>query len=455
MRIVMWGISHHTAGVEVRERVALAAEKLDQALTDLHQTYPRTEVVLLSTCNRTEFYLARPAHDPPTMDDLLSFVASKSGIEVETLRAASIHRENDQALTHLFRVSCGLESLVVGEPQILGQLKRAYELASERQTVGPVLHKVFQQALAVGKDLRNQTGIDRGRLSVGSVAVEFAQEVFDDFADKVVVGIGAGEMAKLTLQHLKALQPAKLWLTNRSPERALLLAQKLELGQRPGGVRPWAELDELLVEADVIITSTASPVPIITAERFKPLTRRRRLRPLFIIDIALPRDVEPGVGHFPNVYLYNIDDLQRVVEKNHRERRDQAARCEPRLIEAARNCLVDIQNRDIGLLIKTLRQHLHDMGQHELERTLNKIKALPPERLTGELPELLNEHTGRLINKIMHMPLAQLHRRDPDASLGFYATALRRLFGLSVSEDAADVPAADKPKPEIKSGKEA
>ncbi len=472
MRIVMWGLNHRTAGVELRERLAFASPRLEQTLAGLRRAWPSAEAVLLSTCNRTEFYLARPAHDPPDIEALLAFVAAQCQVAPEELRAASIQRENEQALMHLFRVACGLESMVVGEPQILGQIKRAYEAAAGAQVVGPVLHRSFQQALAIAKDVRNQTGIDQGRMSVGSVAVDFAKEVFDHFSDKTVVGIGAGDMAKLTLQHLKALQPARLWITNRTPERAVALAQRLGLnqvqpalsvsgtmmGEGPGhedrsgsresaagaapsspaagsgGVRAWEDLDELLVEADVVLTSTAAREPIITVARFKPLTRRRRLRPLFIIDIALPRNVEPAVGTLPNVYLYNLDDLQRVVEANYSARQAQAALCEPLLAQAVHHCMAEIQNRDIGQLIKALRQHLHDLGQVERSRTLRKLQAMPREMAHDQrcaaLEELLDEHTTRLINKILHLPLSQLDRRKTDTPLAFYATALRRLFGL-------------------------
>jgi glutamyl-tRNA reductase len=293
-----------------------------------------------------------------------------------------------------------------------------------------VLHRVFQQAISVARQARAATGIDAGRLSVGSVAVDFARQVFEHVDDKTVAAIGAGEMAKITLKHFLSLKPGKLWLTNRSHDRAEKLAATLGLTPGHGGVRPFADLDELLVEADIVLTSTGSHEPIVTAERFKPLIRRRRSRPLFIIDLGLPRDVEPSVGALKNIYLYNLDHLRAVVDETRGQRSEQVEACEAILLEAVRACMAEVQNRDVGRLVRALRQRLHEIGRAEQARTGRKLESLGHDALQP----LLEEHTHRLINKILHLPLAQLDRREPDAPLGFYAAALRRL--LDLDEDA-------------------
>ncbi|MEX1088055.1 MAG: glutamyl-tRNA reductase [Phycisphaeraceae bacterium] len=433
MRVLMLGMNHRTAPVELRERLALSGAALDDAIDRFRALYPLCEFVALSTCNRTEFYLARPVHEPPSFAELTDFLVALHGVDRGVLQAATIHRENDQAVAQLFRVACGLESMVLGEPQILGQVKRAYEQAALRQAVGPVLHRVFQQAIALAKQVRHSTGIDHGRVSVGSVACDFARQIFQRFDDKTVLAIGAGEMAKLTLRHLAKLRPGKLWLTNRTLARATALAQQLGLTADLGGARSFDDLDNLLIEADIVLTSTAAVEPIITARQFKRLLRRRRSRPLFIVDIAVPRDVEPEVGTLSNIYLYNIDDLQRVVAQTHEDRTGQVEQANAMVLQAMRACMTEIQNRDIGKLIRALRQKLHDVGEAELQRTTRKLAALSQAQLQAALPELLEEHTHRVLNKILHLPLSQLDRSaaDPERSgLGFHAAALRRLFAL-------------------------
>jgi glutamyl-tRNA reductase len=379
--------------------------------------------------------VARPVHEPPSVEELRSLWSQCSGVPHDQLMASTIHRENEQAIGHLFRVASGLDSMVLGEPQILGQVKRAYEAANQKATVGPVLHMVFQKATAVAKQVRSATGIDSGRVSIGSVAVDFARQIFESFADKTVVGIGAGEMAKLALRHMASLEPARLFIANRSVDRATQLAQTLNL-QSPHGVRSFDDLDRLLVEADIVVSSTASPTPIITAERFKPLVKQRRARPLFLIDLALPRDVEPAVGTLANVFLYNLDDLQAVVTRTHDDRGEAARQCEAMLTEHVKAAMSQVQHRDVGQLIRQLRGKLHALGEQEQQRTLRKLQGASPE----ELPALVEEHTQRVINKILHMPLSQLDRRDAEAPLGFLAAALRRLFQL---DDACASGASD------------
>ena len=448
MRIVMVGLNHRTAPVELREKVALAGDDLDAALTELTLRFPAAECAVLSTCNRTEVYVVRGTHEPPSADELRALLTEYSAVSIEDITPHSIHREQEQALRHLFRVAAGLDSMVLGETQILGQVRRAYESAARRGTVGPVMHRVFQQALAAAKQVRTQTGIDAGRVSVGSVAVDFARQVFTDFTDKTVVGIGAGELAKTALRHLTTLQPKGLWLINRTADRAAMLAEQLHLTGPGGGVRPWEELDNLIVDADVILTSTGAREPVITAERFRPLLRKRRHRPLFIIDLAVPRDVEETIGAMSNVYLYNIDDLQSVIAETHGQRREQVERCEAGLADAVRSCLAQIQNRDLAGLIRQLRDRLNAIGHAERRRTVRKLDA------GQDASDVIDEHTHRLINKILHLPLSQLDGGDPDAPLGFYAAALRRLFDLddavATEKDIAESAEAQSPRRQTK-----
>jgi len=396
--------------------------------------------VIVSTCNRFELYTARPIHGKPTGDDLLTFLSERFGVPMGQIASASIHREQDQAVAHLFRVCCGLDSMVLGEPQVLGQVKRAYQTAAEGGTAGPVLHRVFQQAMATAKQARTETGIDAGRVSVGSVAVDLVRQVFADFADKTVLGIGAGEIAKLTLRHMMDLNPRRLWLVNRTAQRATDLAEAIHLPATVCGARPWEQLDELLTEADIVVTCTAAPEPILTPQRFKPILKRRRYRPLFVIDLAMPRDASPQLGSMTNLYLYNIDDLQSVVANSLGQRNEQAQACERHLAEAVTACMSQITHADLGQLIQKLRDKLNEIGRDERERTLKKLGQHPDPQV---LDDALGEHTHRLINKILHMPLSQLNQHHSDAPLGFYAAALRRLFNLD--EETRPEPGPDEP----------
>jgi glutamyl-tRNA reductase len=436
MRIVLVGINHRTAPVALREQVAITGDALPGALRALRQIYPQTECALISTCNRTELYIARPTDQEPSADQLRQFLATQSGVEQSALEPVSIHREQEPAVRHLFRVAAGLDSMVLGEPQILGQVKRAYEAAAECEAVGSVLHKVFQQAIAAGKAARRETAIGEGNLSVGSAAIDFARQIFEDLSDKTVVSIGIGEMTKTMLRHLLAQSPRRLWLVNRSPEQAKALSEGLGLGPEQGGARPWEEMDRLLVEADIVLTGTGAPEPIVTAARMKPLLRQRRNRPVFVVDLAVPRDVDQDVGTLNNVFLYNLDDLQAAIAQNQDQRQHATRQCEQHIGEAVQSCMAQLQHQDLGQLVRQLRAQLHAVGEQEQQRTTRKLMAQGTGADAEQIDRIVAEHTHRLINKILHMPLSQLNDRDGEAPLGFYAAALRRLFHLEDSPGA-------------------
>ena len=431
MRVLMLGVNHRTASVALRERMALTGETLERFSSSFTDRYPEAELVVLSTCNRTELYVARPTHAAPGLEGLTGLIVDHFAVPESDLAPASIFRENDAAVHHLFRVAAGLDSMVIGEAQILGQVKRSYEQATDLGTVGSTLHRIFQAALAGAKQARRETGIGDGRASVGSAAADFAQQIFERFDDKTVLAVGSGEMAKVTLRHLVDLEPGRLRLVNRTRENARQLCEAIGQPADPT-VADWDDLDELLVEADIVITSTGSTDPILTGPRFKPLARERRARPLFIVDIALPRDVDPEVGRFNNVYLYNLDDLQAAIEETYRQRRGEIEACEAMLDAAVKACLSEVQHQDIGRLIRLLRTRLHELGDSEKQRSVNKLVAGGLDHDLAE--ELLDEHTTRLINKVLHLPLSRLDVRDRDAPLGFYTAALRRLFDLDTED---------------------
>lgn len=440
MRLLMLGFNHRTAPLELREALAFDNERAADALRQLRQAYASSEFVLISTCNRTELYVARPAHNSPSIDDLRGFITQQTGSDPAAVQAASIHREQAEAATHLFRVSAGLDSMVLGEPQVLGQIKRAYELADKCDAVGPVLHRLFRGAITASKSVRRQTGIDQGRTSVSSIAVAFAKNIFDHFGDKTILAIGAGEMVKAALASLRRENPKRLMLINRTHQRAIDLANHLELTGSDHGARAWDDMDALLVEADIVVSCTGANEPILTEKQFKPLLKKRRGRPLFMLDLAVPRDLDPTIGSLRNVYLYNLDDLQRSVQATESDRKGLVDEAEALLRGHIDRCMGEIRHRDVGRLVKQLRQRLHSIADEEHGRTAKKLASLNGDSTEQAVENLLAQHNHRLVNKILHLPLSQLDRSDPDAKMGFYAAALRRLFDL---EDQPDMTTDD------------
>ncbi|MBI1375344.1 MAG: glutamyl-tRNA reductase [Phycisphaera sp.] len=432
MHLICVGISHKTAPVELRERVALNADGVADALRELHTRHPAAEIALVSTCNRTEFYTARPLHGHPRVDELVEFLAAKRDVDIDRLTEALYHHDNDRAIRHLMRVSAGLESMVIGEGQIIGQVREAYDVAQQVGSVGGVLHKVFQNALAIGKRVRTETEIGSGRTSVASVAVDFARHVFRKFDDKTLLVIGAGKMTELTLRHFRELNPQRVLVCNRSADKAEAI-----VAEHGGEVAPFEKLDDHLVEADIVISSTGSRDAIVTADRFKPLLKRRRFRNLYIIDIAVPRDFEPAVGELANVWLHDLDDLQRAIAGDAAARNGQVGAAESIIEPAVAQTYESVQTGDLNDLIRRLRQRLHDIGASETQRTLGKLRDADPDTQA----KLLDELSHRLVNKILHRPLSELNRTSAMQS-AMYATALRRLFEL----DALDAEDLDTPE---------
>ena len=445
MHLLCVGLSHRTAPVELRERVAMDADAARAALAELADRYPHAELAILSTCNRTEFYIARPLHGHPRVDEVIDYLAARRGLDGERLRAAVYHHDNERAIDHLHRVACGLESMVIGEHQILGQVRGAYELARGAGTAGKALHAIMQSAIAAGKRARSETGIAAGRTSVSAVAVDFARHLFGRFDDKTVLTIGAGKMTELTLRHFLDLRPDRLLVCNRSLDRAERLAAR-----HGGEAVGFERLADHLVEADVVISSTGAAEPIVDRKMFKPLVKRRRFRPLFVIDIALPRDFDAAVGELDSVYLYNMDDLQAAIADQIAQRGREVEACEAIIAPSVEACYTAIQREDFGGLIRRLRERLHEIGEAESRRTLNKLRPLVGDEAAevGEAEDarrIIDEHTRRLVNKILHRPIRELGRgRSTQAAM--YATALRRLFELDLEPEDLDPPEHTEPR---------
>lgn len=422
--IVVVGLSHQTAPIAVRERVALAKEEVLGALDEVLSVDQVGEAAILSTCNRIEIYGALGRNVEPTVERL-DHVARGLGQTLIRRGGRDVERAlryvlGEGALRHLFRVASSLDSLVVGEPQILGQLKDAVSVAQARGTVGPILGRALHRSLFVGKRVRTETNIGQGGVSVSSVAVDLGTQIFGELRGRNALLCGAGEMAESAAK-LLVKEGALLTVCNRSPERAVRLAS--EVG---GTARDWAELNWCLVEADIVITSTSAPHFVVTTETMKTVRKARRGRPIFFIDIALPRNVEPTVGKLDGVYLYDIDDLSRAVSTTLENRAVEAEKAES-IVEA--EVLQFIAKRAENLVAPTivgLRAHTRAVLASELERSLSgKLKHL------GEADRrALAAMVDAATNKLCHKPSTRLKElaRDPRGSeLG---EALSELFDL-------------------------
>src|SRR5438445_2283092 len=429
MRLLLVGISHRTAPVELRERLDFQARGLDRALRALAERGAAREAVVLSTCNRAELYAA--CDDlAQSRASLMTFVSEFNGVDRAELVPHVYEVADLDVARHLFRVAAGLDSLVVGEPQILGQVKEAHTTAAEMQAAGPVLNRLFHACFAVGKRVRTETGLGAGAASVSYAAVSLAKKIFGDVNGRNVAVIGAGEMGKLTAIHMKAQDARHITIVSRTMAHAARTAEAI------GGASaaPWDELDAVLGASDIVITATGAAAPILTKAHIEMVMRPRRNRPLFIIDIAMPRDVEAAAGEIEQVFLYNIDDLQATVRENLARRASEVARAETIVNEEAEKFAAWLRSRGVIPTVVALRERFEAIRRAELERLDFKLSALPPEARAR-----VDEITHLIIEKLLLTPTEQLKSLSDADTVGAYAETLARLFDLDDREERRKV----------------
>ena len=430
-RLLLLGLNHSTAPLAVRERLALSNEQRAEALAAFRARFEGCEAVLLSTCNRVELYAARATHGHPRPEEMIEFLASFRSIPANEFREHLYHKSERGVVEHLFTVAASLDSMVVGETQILGQVREAYDAARGLGSAGALLNPLFQRAAVVGKQVMTETSIAEGRLSVASVAVDHAGRIFDHFDDKTVLCIGAGKMTSIVARGFAALRPKRLLCCNRDPAKAQKLAATFG-----GEAVPFERLDEHLVAADIVVSSTGSPTPIITRGRFEALRKQRRYRPIFLIDIALPRDVEPAVGELENVYLYNLDDLQQAVSATQSQRKESVDAARAIVAKHVDGFLAWHRAREMGPFIERLSQRYHQPAREELDRTIAKLGDV-----THAERAHLEELTRRIVNKLLHDPITALRQGDsPHAPAAAYLHAMEKLFQLGESGPQPEAP---------------
>jgi glutamyl-tRNA reductase len=388
--------------VDLREKLAFTPQTQAAAAGELAARFG-CEVAILSTCNRVEVYAAKPADDRPWGFDAAlaaEFLGETHRVPADRVRPLLYAHADAAAVNHLCRVAASLDSLIVGEGQIAGQVKRAFELARTLGTTGPLLNALFPHALRTAKRVRTETGISEGHVSVSSVAVDYVKQVFDHFADKTVLVIGAGKMGRLTLKHLHHLHPGRIWVTNRSPEKAAEVA-----GWCGGTPVPWSKLDDALCEADIVLSTTGAPEPIMPRARFeKAVLPRRKAGTLVVLDIAVPRDFDPAIHDGDAVCVFNIDDLTRVREQTLAARRRHVAAAEAVVAAEVRAFVADWERRKNGPVIRQLRG--------EVDRLRAEVTAPLLDKLNGKLTPAEKEYIEgafRLFqNKLLHGPIAAL-----------------------------------------------
>ena len=432
MHLLLVGISHKTAPVELRERVDFQVHGVSKALEALAGRGSTHEAAVLSTCNRAELYVACDDIGR-TRSDLVDFVGEFNGVGRPMIAPHVYDVAGLEAARHLFRVAAGLDSLVVGEPQILGQVKEAHAAAASAHTAGPILNRLFQASFAAGKRVRTETGVGSGAVSIGYAAASLAKKIFGDLAGRHVVVIGAGEMGKLTARHMKAQGVHHVTIVSRTMAHAARTAEAI------GGATatPWDDMDAALSAGDILITATGAAAPILTKARIEAVMRTRRNRPLFIIDIALPRDVEAAAGEIEQVFLYNIDDLQAAVRENLACRAGEVTRAEAIVAEELAKFDAWLRARGAVPTIVALRQHCENLRRAELERLDYKVAALAQ---ADEVRARVDEITRLLMEKLLLTPTEQLKAIGDAETAAAYAEALTRLFGLGEhsESDAGD-----------------
>ena len=422
MKFRLSGCSHHDVSIDVRQTLAFSPQQIPDALSQLAVRFPAAEAVILSTCNRVEIYTAsEEAAGCPTHDEIGQFLADFHGIDESTF-FDDLHEESGpSAISHLFTVAASLDSMVVGEAQIIGQVRQAYELARKADVAGPLTHVAFQSAMRVAKRVATETKINEKRVSIPSVAVlDLAREFFDRFDDKQVLLIGAGEMGRDSLVYLKDLGVNRIDIVNRSQTRADELAAEL------GGVtNTWDNLPGCLERADLVISTTGASEPIMTRSAFEPIERARNEKPLFILDLALPRDFDTAIETCAGVYLYCIDDLQKACDANRVAREKEWPKATAIIEEESSKFLTELNHRATGPTIKLLKERADELQADELTRLMNKL-----DHLDDRSREEIRYSFSRLVNKILHPPLESLRDEAATGTPHGLLDALKRLFHL-------------------------
>lgn len=418
MTLLAVGVNHTSAPLAIRERLSFPSESLYGALKDLWKVNEISEAAILSTCNRTEFYCTATTTDEQF---LIDWVAETKKIDPGTLKPYIYTHADNQLIRHMFRVACGLDSMILGEPQILGQMKTAYQTACEAGTLGKHLGKLFQQTFSAAKKVRTDTAIGSSPVSVAFAAVQLAQQIFDKLKDQTAVLIGAGETIELTARHLKQQGIGRMIIANRTHAKAQILADQFN-----GQAITLSELPQHLAEADIVISSTASQLPILGKGSVESALKKRRYKPMFMVDLAVPRDIEPEVEHLRDVYLYTVDDLKNTIDQNMDSRRRAAEQAEEIIDTQVDHFLAWLRAQNAQHTIRDYRMQAENMRDETLQKAMSQIKN------GGNPEEVLTRLAHILTNKLIHTPSAQIREAAANERHDLLAAA-HEIFKLNKS----------------------
>ncbi|MCZ7624773.1 MAG: glutamyl-tRNA reductase [Candidatus Methylomirabilota bacterium] len=423
MEIIVLGLSHKTAPIELREQLHISESNLPDVLDELAGCEPILERMVLSTCNRVETYAVVDDGEGAVEGArrfLVEFLAERQKLPAEAFESCLYLLTADRAVRHLFRVASSLDAMVVGESQILGQVKAAYAVALERGATGQILNALMDRALRVAKRVRTETGIATSAVSISTAAIELARKVFGDLTGRTVMLIGAGKMSELSAKHLLADGVGTVLVANRNFDRAV------EMAKRWGGraVRyDFAKLE--MLQADIVISSTGAPHQILSKDDFQEIIAQRHHRPIFVIDIAVPRDIDPAAGEIEHVHLYDLDDLKGVVDANLRERQREAELAEALIDREAKQFAEWLAGLHVVPTIVAMRKKVESIREEELDKIFAKLQDLTPEERHA-----ISMMTGSIVNKILHDPTVELKRQSVQKESHLYIDVLRRLFGI-------------------------
>jgi glutamyl-tRNA reductase len=419
MKLHITGVSHKTAPVAVRERLAFRPETLPAALADLKAREGVAEAVILSTCNRVEITLTTDdLSDPQAIVD--SFLSDQKHLDSETITPHLYRHDGQDAIHHLFRVAASLDSMVVGEPQILGQLKTAYAAAKDCGSICGWMDSLMTRAFGVAKRVRSETGVGQMAVSISYAAVELARKIFGDLSSRKIMIVGAGKMSELAARHLRRSGASHVFVTNRTHERAVEMAALFQ-----GTPVDYTRFVSMLPEVDIVITSSGAPHFILHKDEMQRVIAARRNKPMFLIDIAVPRNIEPTVNDVDNVYLYDIDDLQEVVNSNLRERMKEADHAEVMVTEEVERMMARLKVAEVTPTIVGLQEQLEQIRAAEIEKMRHKCGPLTP-----EMERAIEAMTRAIINKVAHGPISELRNHAGQPEGAHVVAAIRKAFHL-------------------------
>ena len=418
--LILIGVNHKTAPIELREKLAFSDTQIQTAMELLHQSSHISEAMIISTCNRVEVVMVT-SDTALARKTVLSFISKTKSVSPSRVKAAAYIYSGDDAVRHMFRVASSLDSMMIGEPQILGQVKTAYKTAVNHKSTGVILNQLLHKAFSVAKRIRSETGIGGHAVSISYAAVELARKIFDSLDDKIVLLVGAGEMAELAVEHLIQKTSSKNFLVaNRTFSVGVELA-----GRFNGKAIRLEEIPDKLAHVDIIISSTGSPDFVITKNHVKPIMRKRKNRPLFFIDIAVPRDIDPAINRISNAYVYDIDDLQGVIHENIETRNKESIKAERIVDESVIKFTDWHENLDVVPTIIALRKKLNTIVEMELSKTMQTLQPL-----TAEDQRSFKKMADAMINKILHDPTLFLKNPGAHRNKSVYLNFTRKLFNL-------------------------